>query len=213
MRDDPIARLKDRIKQSGWGVSRRRDLSFDQPELPSLSICGAPRRMRCRHCRAARISTSGCSSHSCGMSRCLERVVGAARQIQLSHRACKGPLWCEYLRRPDRQTAGRRGAARAGRTLDRRLRRAAGSAPAACACVGTYEHEECDYLIAEALAVPLGNGDAPPVSVLSATYFTPRHKNRGLGEILRQRGAGLVAQAPPCGRNSCARCRSPRARS
>ena len=45
--------------------------------------------------------------------------------------------------------------------------------------VGTYDKGKMDYLIAETLAIPLGNGDLPPASVLSATYYTPRHKARG----------------------------------
>ena len=32
---------------------------------------------------------------------------------------------------------------------------------------GTYEQERMEYLVGESLNVPLGNGDAPPVSVLS----------------------------------------------
>jgi hypothetical protein len=45
--------------------------------------------------------------------------------------------------------------------------------------VGTYDKSKLDYLIAETLAIPLGNGDMPPAGVLSATYYTPRHKSRG----------------------------------
>ena len=45
--------------------------------------------------------------------------------------------------------------------------------------VGTYSQERMSYLIGEAFAVPLGNSDLPPTSILSATYYTPRHKARG----------------------------------
>jgi len=42
---------------------------------------------------------------------------------------------------------------------------------------GTYRQETMEHLIAESLAVPLGNGDAPPVSVLAATYYRSRYKD------------------------------------
>ena len=44
--------------------------------------------------------------------------------------------------------------------------------------VGTYRQEAMAYLIGEAFAAPLGNGDLPPVSVFAATYYTSRHKNQ-----------------------------------
>ena len=42
---------------------------------------------------------------------------------------------------------------------------------------GSYEAENMSYLTTESFAVPLGNGGAPPVAVLSATYFMPRIKS------------------------------------
>jgi hypothetical protein len=44
---------------------------------------------------------------------------------------------------------------------------------------GTYQDEAMQHMIAESLAVPLGNGDAPPVSVLAATYYRSRYKDDG----------------------------------
>jgi hypothetical protein len=44
--------------------------------------------------------------------------------------------------------------------------------------LGTYDTESMNYLVGEALAIPLGNGEAAPGSVLSAAYFRPRHKSK-----------------------------------
>ena len=41
---------------------------------------------------------------------------------------------------------------------------------------GTYKQQDMEHLIAESLAVPLGNGGQPPVSVLAATYYRSRYK-------------------------------------
>jgi len=41
---------------------------------------------------------------------------------------------------------------------------------------GTYKQQDMEHLIAESLAVPLGNDDRAPVSVLAATYYRSRYK-------------------------------------
>jgi len=173
--DDPIARLKDRIKASGWGVAVDETLSFNQPELRTLAdiwrskaetLNALPRREDLdirllkpylRHLTVAeRVDLGGRSSYRLRLQGSVLSDYFGAQTGKLLEEAAPPDL-------AERWTASYDALLLARRPL--RL-------------VGTYDKGKMDYLIAETLAVPLGNGELPPVSVFSATYYTPRHKNR-----------------------------------
>jgi hypothetical protein len=172
---DPIARLKDRVKESGWGVTIDETLSFTHVELSSLyglwrakadAIGALPSRedfdirMLKPFLRHVAI---------------LERVTGADGKSGFRIRL-QGTTMAHFFGDQqgkmlesavppdlvDRWTSIYDALLDARRPL--RLR-------------GSYETENMNYLSTESFAVPLGNGAAPPVSVLSATYFMPRIKS------------------------------------
>jgi hypothetical protein len=173
---DPIARLKDRIRASDWGVAVDETLSFNQPELRALAdlwrakadaLGALPQRedlgMRLlkpflRHISVLeRVAPPPASSYRV-------RLQGSSLVDYFGDQT--GKLMEESVPRDlaERWTGVYDTLLEAGRPL--RL-------------VGKYNQERMDYLIGEAFAVALGNGDMPRVSVFSATYYTPRHKNRG----------------------------------
>jgi hypothetical protein len=171
---DPIARLKDRIERSGWGVSVDETLSFNRSELSVLfdlwrakadALQALPRRedldIRLLKPFLRHVSVT-------------ERVTNASGKPSYRLRL-QGSFLVEFF---GDQT---------GKLIEESV---APELAARWACVydalleaqrplrlqGTYREERMEYLIGESLAVPLGNGDLPPVSVLSATYYTPRHQ-------------------------------------
>jgi hypothetical protein len=174
--DDPIARLKDRIKFSGWGVMADETLSFHQPELHALAevwrakaeaLNALPRRddldIRSLKPFLRHVSV-------------LERVTpppASSYRVRL-----QGSFLVDYF-------GDQTGKLMADSVPPELAERWTGvydallEARRPLRLVGTYSEERMHYLIGESLAVPLGNGDQPPVSVLSATYYTPRHKSRG----------------------------------
>jgi hypothetical protein len=171
---DPIARLKDRIRDSDWGVSVDETLAFSHSELSSLyglwrakadAMGALPGREDfdirllkpfLRHVAILeRVADAGGNSHY------RIRLQGTTMAHFFGNQQGK---MLEDAVPPDlveRWTSIYDALLEARRPL--RLR-------------GSYETENMNYLISESFAAPLGNGDAPPVSVLSATYFTPRHK-------------------------------------
>lgn len=176
MADDPIARLKDRIKTEGWGVAVDETLSFNQPELRALAdiwhakagaMKALPRREDLdirllkpflRHLSVAeRVDLGQRFSYRLRLQGAVLENYFGSHTGKLLEETAPPHLAERWIASYDALLA-----------LRRPLR-----------MVGTYDKGKMDYLIAETLAIPLGNGDLPPVSVLSATYFTPRHKARG----------------------------------
>src|SRR5215469_4944486 len=174
--DDPIARLKDRVKRSGWGVAVDETLSFNQPELRTLidiwrakaeALKALPRREDLdirllkpvlRHLSVAeRVELEGRSSYRLRLQGSILADYFGSQTGKLLEETAPPQLVERWIACYDTLLLARR---------PLRL-------------VGTYDKGKMDYLIAETLALPLGNGDLPPVSVLSATYYTPRHKSRG----------------------------------
>jgi len=172
---DPIARLKNRIAQSGWGISVDETLSFVHPELVALYAlwrdkadqAGAlPRRedldMRSLKPYLEHLSVA-------------ERVEAAPGKFGYRLRL-QGSFMAEIF------------GPNTGRLLDEAV---SPELAERWTCVydallemkqplrlqGTYRQETMEHLIAESLAVPLGNGDQPPNSVLAATYYRSRYKN------------------------------------
>ena len=173
---DPIADLKDRIRRQGWGIAVDEALAFNQPELRNLlelwrakaeAMKTLPRREDLdirllkpfvKHLSVVeQVTVSGKSAYRLRLQGSILTDYFGAHTGKLLDEVVPPAL-------AERWTAAYDALLAAGRPL--RL-------------VGTYEKGKMDYLIAETLAVPLGNGDLPPVSVLAATYYTPRHTLRG----------------------------------
>jgi len=172
---DPIAQLKKRINASGWGVAVDETLSFNQPELRALAdlwrakaetLKALPRREDLdirllkpflRHLSVAeRVEHEGRSTYRLRLQGSVLADYFGSQTEKLLEETAPPDLVERWIACYDTLLLARR---------PLRL-------------VGTYDKGKLDYLIAETLAMPLGNGDLPPVSVLSATYYTPRHKAR-----------------------------------
>jgi hypothetical protein len=174
-RRDPIARLKDRIKRSGWGTSVDENMSFVHPELASIyglwrakaDRAGAlPRRedldLRSLKPYLEHLSVVERVEIAPGKSGYRLRLQGSFMGEVFGHHT--GKLLDEVVspELAERWTYIYDALLEMKRPL--RLQ-------------GTYKQEAMEHLVAESLAVPLGNGDAPPVCVLAATYYRSRYKN------------------------------------
>ncbi|HEY2835463.1 MAG TPA: hypothetical protein VGI89_02765 [Rhizomicrobium sp.] len=174
--EDPIAKLKARIKERGWGTAVDETLSFNQPELLGLfdiwrakanALKALPRRedldMRLlkpflKHLSVSeRVDLGGRFSYRLRLQGSIMADYFGSQTGKLLEEAAPPDLAERWIASYDALLQARR---------PLRL-------------VGTYDKGKLDYLIAETLAVPLGNGDLPPNSILAATYYTPRHKTRG----------------------------------
>jgi hypothetical protein len=172
---DPVARLKDRIRRQGWGISVDETLSFVQPELAAFHALwkakteaagGLPRRedldMRSLKPYLAHLSVA-------------ERVETASGKTAYRLKL-QGSFIADIF------------GSNAGRLLDEVV---TPELAARWTCVydamlemerplrlqGTYRQQDMEHLIAESLAVPLGNGGRAPVSVLAASYYRSRYKS------------------------------------
>lgn len=172
---DPIAELKIRIKERGWGFAVDETMAFDRPELRDLlalwrakadALQALPRREELdirllkpflRHLSVVeRTDAGGKSSYRLRLQGAVLTEYFGAHTGKLLEEAAPPEL-------AERWTAAYDALLEARRPL--RL-------------VGTYGKGKMDYLVAETLAVPLGNGDLPPVGVLAASYYTPRHNKK-----------------------------------
>jgi hypothetical protein len=172
---DPIRRLKDWISRQGWGISVDETLSFAQPELVALfelwrakadEVGGLPPRemldIRSLKPYLAHLSVSERVESAPGkFSYCL-RLQGSFMVEKFGNHT--GKLLEEAVPRElaERWTY----VYDALLDMKRPLR-----------LQGTYRQEAMEHLVAETLAVPLGNGDRAPVSVLAATYYRSRYKD------------------------------------
>ena len=175
MADDAIARLKDRIKASGWGIAVDETLAFNQPELRSLLELWRAKAETMKSLPAR-------EDMDIRLLKPFLRHLSVVERVDLGGRfgyriRLQGSILADYFgpqtgrlleEAVSPELAGRWNAAYDALLEARQPLR----------LVGTYDKGKMDYLIAETLAVPLGNGDRPPVSVLAATYYTPRHKSR-----------------------------------
>lgn len=172
---DPIARLKDRIKESGWSVTVDETLSFTHAELSSLyglwrAKADAIGALPSREDLDIRVLKPFLRHIAI-----LERVTGADGNSGFRIRL-QGTTMAHYF--GDQQ--GKMLDAAVPQDLAQRwtgIYDALLEARRPLRLRGSYETENMNYLMTESFAVPLGNGDAPPVSVLSATYFMPRIKS------------------------------------
>lgn len=169
---DPIARLKEQIKKSGWGVAVDESLSFVQPELTILydiwrvkadALKGLPRReeldIRLLKPFLRHVSVVERVTVAPGKTDYRIRLQGSFLVEFFGNQT--GKLMTDSV--PSDLAERWTGAYDALLEAQRPLR-----------FQGTYNQERMDYLVGESLAVPLGNGGAPPVSILSATYYTRR---------------------------------------
>jgi len=175
MADDPIARLKDQIKAAGWGIVVDETLAFNQPELRSLLELWRG-KADAMHALPAR------EDMDMRLLKPFLRHLSVVERVHVDGRSAyrlrlQGSILADYF------------GPQTGRLLDEavspELARRWGAAydvlletRRPLRLVGTYDKGKMDYLVAETLAVPLGNGERPPVSVLAATYYTPRHMSR-----------------------------------
>ena len=175
--DDPIARLKDRIKTAGWGVAVDETLSFNQPELRVLADIW----------RAKADALNALPGREDLDIRLLKPFL---RHVSVLERVAGPPAKSSYRTRLQGSFLVEFFGDQTGKLMEESVppelaERWTGvydvilDARQPLRLVGTYRQKQMAYLIGEAFAVPLGNGDLPPVSVLSATYYTPRHKARG----------------------------------
>lgn len=172
---DPIAKLKERVKELGWAVTVDETMSFDHPDLARLlelwrtkrdAVGALPRRedfsIRSLKPFLKHVSilerVPACPGH-----RYRIRLQGT----MLSHffGDHTGKLLEDAV--PPQLAERWTGIYDAVLEARRPLR-----------MLGTYDTESMNYLVGEALAIPLGNGEAAPGSVLSAAYFRPRHKSK-----------------------------------
>ena len=172
---DPITRLKKRIKELGWAVTVDETMSFDQPDLTKLlelwrakreSIGALPRREDfgirslkpfLKHVSILeRIPASSGHRYRIRLQGTMLAHVFGDQTGKMLEDAVPPQLVERWTGIYDTVLEARRP-----------LR-----------MLGTYDTESMNYLVGEALAIPLGNGDAPPGSILSAAYFTPRHKSK-----------------------------------
>ena len=174
--DDPIAALKDRIKASGWGVAVDETLNFNQPELRTLADIWQ-----------AKAETLNALPRRDDLD--MRLLKPFLRHVSVVERVTSPPAKSSYRVRLQGSFLVDYFGDQTGRLMEDSVppelaERWAGvydallDARRPLRLVGSYSRGRMDYLIGEAFAVPLGNGDLAPTSVFSATYYTPKHKSR-----------------------------------
>jgi hypothetical protein len=171
---DPVGRLKDRIRRQGWGISVDETLSFVQPELSEFHALwrvkaeeagGLPRRedldMRSLKPYLAHLSVAERIEADPGKFRYRLRLQGSFMVEVFGNNTGKFLDDVVSPELAERWTCVYDAMLEMKRPL--RLQ-------------GTYKQQDMEHLIAESLAVPLGNGGQAPVSVLAATYYRSRYK-------------------------------------
>jgi hypothetical protein len=171
---DPIARLKAKIEKSGWGLSVDETMAFAKPELVILYDlwrvkADAMRALPRREDLDIRLLKPFLRHVSV-----VERLAGASGKSSYRIRL-QGSFLVEHF---GDQTGKLMEDAVPGDLAERwaGVYDAILDARRPLRLQGTYKQERMDYLVGESLSVPLGNGDAPPASVMSVTYYTPRYK-------------------------------------
>jgi hypothetical protein len=172
---DPIARLKARIAKSGWGIRVDESLAFVQPELTALHALW----------RAKADEMGGLPPREMLDIRSLKPYLG---HLSVSERVESAPGKFSYCLRLQGSFMAEMFGNQTGKLLE-------DAAPPELAerwtfvydallemkrplrLQGTYKQEGMEHLIAETLAVPLGNAGRKPVSVLAATYYQSRYKD------------------------------------
>ena len=172
---DPIARLKDKIDQSGWGTSVDETMSFVHPELSAIYELWRVRAERAgtlppredfdlrslkpylEHLSVAeRVEVEpGKFSYRLRLQGSFMAEIFGHSTGRMLHEVVAPELADRWITIYDTLLE-----------IKRPLR-----------LQGTYRQEAMEHLIAESLAVPLGNGDDPPVSVFAATYYRSRYKD------------------------------------
>ena len=172
---DPIARLKARIAKEGWGVRADETLSFVRPELKALYAVW----------RAKADELGGLPPREMLDIRSLKPYLG---HLSVSERVESAPGKFSYCLR----LQGSFMAEMFGNQTGKLLEEAASPELAErwtfvydallemkrpLRLQGTYRVEGMEHLVAETLAVPLGNGNRNPVSILAATYYQSRYRD------------------------------------
>lgn len=172
---DPIGQLKDWIARHGWGISVDETLSFVQPELVAFHALW----------RAKADAAGGLPPREMLDIRSLKPYLA---HLSVSERVQSAPRKFSYCLRLQGSFLAEKFGNQTGKLLE-------DAAPPELAqrwtyvydalldmkrplrLQGTYSQEAMEHLIAETLAVPLGNGDQAPVAILAATYYRSRYKD------------------------------------
>jgi len=172
---DPIAKLKARIAKSSWSIRVDETLSFNRPELTALYALW----------RAKADELGGLPPREMLDIRSLKPYLA---HLSVSERVESAPGKFSYCLRLQGSYMAEMFGNQTGKLLE-------DAAPPELAerwtfvydallemkrplrLQGTYKQEGMEHLIAETLAVPLGNGNRNPVSILAATYYQSRYKD------------------------------------
>ena len=172
---NPIAKLKARITKSGWSIRVDETLSFVQPELVAFYALW----------RAKADEAGGLPPREMLDIRSLKPYLA---HLSVSERVESAPGKFSYCLRLQGSYMAEMFGNQTGKLLEE-------AAPPELAerwtfvydalldmkrplrLQGTYKQEAMEHLVAETLAVPLGNGSRGPVSVLAATYYQSRYKD------------------------------------
>ncbi|MES2255840.1 MAG: hypothetical protein V4559_12470 [Pseudomonadota bacterium] len=172
---DPISRLKNWIARQGWGISVDETLSFAQPELAALFELW----------RAKADEVGGLPPREMLDIRSLKPYLA---HLSVAERVESAPGKFSYCLRLQGSFMAEKFGNHTGKLLEE-------AAPPELAerwtyvydalldmkrplrLQGTYKQEAMEHLVAETLAVPLGNGERAPISVLAATYYRSRYKD------------------------------------
>jgi hypothetical protein len=172
---DPISRLKDWISRQGWGISVDETLSFAQPELVALFELW----------RAKADEVGGLPPREMLDIRSLKPYLA---HLSVAERVESAPGKFSYCLRLQGSFMAEKFGNHAGKLLEEAVPRelaerwtyvydALLDMKRPLRLQGTYRQEAMEHLVAETLAVPLGNGERAPISVLAATYYRSRYKD------------------------------------
>jgi hypothetical protein len=172
---DPISQLKSWIARQGWGISVDETLSFAAPELVALYGLW----------RAKADRTGALPSREDLDIRSLKPYLA---HLSVAERVESAPGKFSYCLRLQGSFMAEKFGNHTGKLLEEAVPReladrwtyvydALLQMKRPLRLQGTYKQEPMEHLIAETLAVPLGNGDRAPVSVLAATYYRSRYKD------------------------------------
>jgi hypothetical protein len=169
---NPLLRLREKARQAGWGVELDETLSFERPELKHLYDLW----------RLKAAEVGGLPARSDLDARMLKPFL---RHITIVERAPDAEGRPHFRFRLQGSALVEHFGEQTGKLLEDSIPPGiveawnAGydallAARKPVRVLTYYQMPSVDYLTGESFSVPLGNGGAPPASVLTVTYFRPR---------------------------------------